>query len=125
MKRILIIEDELAYVRLLRDSLERDYEVLDAQDGKAGLAIAKKEKPDLILLDIRMPIMDGMTVLKELREDPYGKTAKVILLTNLEANNQIVAQVTQDLPVYYFIKSDVKLSDLLIKIDEVLQPQKK
>ena len=94
MKKILIIEDELAYVRVLRDSLEPTYEVSDAQDGEEGLTMAIKEKPDLILLDIRMPKMDGMTVLREIRKDAYGKTAKVILLTNLEANDDIVAQVT-------------------------------
>jgi len=120
MKKILIIEDELAYVRVLRDSLGPTYEVSDAQDGEAGLAMAIKEKPDLILLDIRMPKMDGMTVLREIRKDAYGKTAKVILLTNLEANDDIVAQVTKDLPTYYFVKSDVKLNDLLRKIQELI-----
>jgi len=120
MKKILIIEDELAYVRVLRDSLEPTYEVSDAQDGEEGLTMAIKEKPDLILLDIRMPKMDGMTVLREIRKDAYGKTAKVILLTNLEANDDIVAQVTKDLPTYYFVKSDVKLNDLLRKIQELI-----
>ncbi len=120
MKKILIIEDELAYVRLLRDNLAQAYEVLAAQDGEKGLDVAKKEKPDLILLDIRMPKMDGMTVLEELRKDPYGKSAKVILLTNLEANEKIIAQVTKDLPTYYFVKSDIKLSDLIDKIRELL-----
>jgi len=116
MKKILIIEDELAYVRLLRDNLVPNYQVLDAQNGKAGLDKAITEKPDLILLDIKMPIMDGMAVLKELRKDPYGKLAKVILLTNLDANEAIISQVTKDLPTYYFVKSDTKLSDLLDKI---------
>ncbi len=120
MKKILIIEDELSYVRLLQSQLSHDYEVLEAADGKSGLALARKEHPDLILLDIILPIMDGMAMLKELRKDPYGRTAKVILLTNLEANDEIVDQVTKDLPVYYFIKSDVKLADLLAKIKTLL-----
>lgn len=120
MKKILIIEDELSYVRLLQGQLKSDYKILEAADGQSGLALAKKEHPDLILLDIILPIMDGMTVLKELRKDPYGKTAKVILLTNLEANDEIVDQVTKDLPVYYFIKTDVKLADLLSKITTLL-----
>ena len=120
MKKILIIEDELAYVNLLRDKLEADYEVLEASDGQKGLKLAIKNKPDLILLDIRMPIMDGMTMLGELRKDAYGKNAKVILLTNLEANDTILKQVVKDQPVYYFVKSDVKLDDLLKKIKELL-----
>src|SRR5664279_1928160 len=118
MQKILIIDDELAYVRLLRDNLERNYEILSAQDGEEGLIMAKKEKPNLILLDIRMPKLDGMAMLRELRKDPYGKSAKVILLTNLEASDKIVGQVTKDLPTYYFVKSDVKLGDLLDKIQD-------
>ncbi len=120
MKKILIIEDEQAYVRLLRNKLAPNYELLDASDGKTGLEMAINEKPDLILLDIRMPIMDGMEVLKALRQDDYGQFAKVIVLTNLEAEGKILTQVTQDLPTYYFIKSDIKLDDLLATIQEVL-----
>jgi len=120
MKKILIIEDEQAYVRLLRDKLSYRYEVLEARDGRTGLDMAIKEKPDLILLDIRMPIMDGMAMLKELRRDDYGESAKVILLTNLEAEGKILVQVTRDLPTYYFIKSDVRLDDLLNTINDLL-----
>lgn len=124
MKKILIIEDELAYVRLLRDKLAPTYEVLDAQDGKRGLDMAIKQKPDIILLDIRMPKLDGMTMLSELRKDPHGKTVKVIILTNLEVNEQIVEQVTKNLPAHYFVKSDVALNDLLDKIDELARESK-
>jgi DNA-binding response OmpR family regulator len=120
MKKILIIEDELAYVKLLRDKLADKYELLDAQDGKKGLEMAIKEKPDLILLDIRLPVMNGMTALRELRKDAYGKKAKVILLTNVEANDDIVKQVVEDQPVYYFVKTDIKLDDLLEKITKLL-----
>ena len=120
MKKILIIEDELAYVNLLRDRLSGTYEVLEAADGQKGLESALKNQPDLILLDIRMPIMDGMAMLGELRKDAYGKNAKVILLTNLEVSDKILKQVVKDQPVYYFVKSDVKLNDLLSKINELL-----
>lgn len=123
MKKILIIEDELAYVRLLRDKLIRRYDVLHAPDGKEGLNLALKQHPDLILLDVRMPKMDGLTVLKELRKDKRGKTAKVILLTNLEANDKVIIQVTRDLPTYYFVKSDVELDYVLEKIQDLLQGQ--
>ena len=121
-KKILIIEDELAYVRLLRDKLGHDYEILHAPDGKQGLHLALKEKPDLIMLDVRMPLMDGLTVLKELRKDAkYGQSARVILLTNLEASDKIVMRVTKDLPTYYFVKSDIELDYVLEKIQELLQ----
>jgi two-component system, sensor histidine kinase ChiS len=120
MKKILIIEDEPAYVRLLRDNLKH-YELLEAKDGQEGLDLAKKVRPDLILLDIRMPVLDGLSVLKELRKDPYGKTAKVILLTNQEANSTVITRVAKDLPTYYLMKSDIRLEDLLDKIRLLLE----
>jgi CheY-like chemotaxis protein len=121
MKKILIIEDELAYVRLLKDKLGGSYKIFHAADGKEGLRLALKQKPDLTLMDIRMPKMDGLAVLKEFRKDVYGKTAKVILLTNLEASDKIVLSVTEDLPTYYFVKSDVELDYVLEKVQELLQ----
>lgn len=120
MKKILIVEDELAYVRLLRDMLKDTYLVIDAPNGKQGLAMAKKHKPDLILLDNVMPVMDGMTMLGELRKDTYGGSAKVIMLTNLEANSKIIVQAAKMQPVYYFVKSDINLDKLIKKITEVL-----
>ncbi len=120
MKKILIVEDELAYVKLLRDKLKDTYDVLDAPNGKLGLEMAKKHHPDLILLDNIMPEMDGMTMLNELRKDEYGKSAKVIILTNLEVNSTIIMQTVKTQPVYYFVKSDTNLSGLLEKINELL-----
>lgn len=121
MKKILIVEDELAYVRLLHDQLvAKGYEVLEAKNGSEGLEIAKKEKPDMILLDIRMPVMDGMTMLGLLRQDESGKTTKVIMLTNLEPDDKIIGEVVKDQPTYYFIKSDTQLENLTGKIRELL-----
>lgn len=121
MKKILIVEDELAYLNLLRNQLrEQGYTVIEAIDGKKGLQKAKSEKPDLILLDIRMPVMDGMTMLDLLRQDPSGKKTKVIMLTNLEPDDRIINKVVSDQPSYYCVKSDVKFSDLLEKIKELL-----
>lgn len=120
MKKILIVEDELAYLELLRSQLSKDgYTVVVATDGKKGLAMAKNENPDLILLDIRLPIIDGMTMLSLLRKE--GIHTKVILLTNLEPDNKIIRGAVTDQPSYYFIKSDIQFSDLLRKIKELLE----
>lgn len=120
-RKILIIEDELSYLRLLRDQLtQRGYEVIEATDGKEGLATAKLQHPDLILLDIRMPVMNGMIMLDELRKDAYGKLAKVIILTNIEPSDRILKQVLADLPTYYLMKSDIQLAELMEKIQELL-----
>ena len=121
MKKILVVEDELAYSKLLSDQLaEKGYQVIGAVNGKQGLEIAKKESPDLILLDIRMPVMNGMTMLDLLRKEDWGKKIKVVMLTNLEPDDKIIGQVVTTEPSYYFVKSDIQLTDLLTKIKELL-----
>lgn len=121
MKKILIVEDELAYLKLLNSQLAaRGHAVVEAINGKIGLEKAKSENPDLILLDIRLPIMDGMAMLDRLRKEEIGKKTKVIILTNLEPDDKIIGDVVRDQPSYYFVKSDVQLNVLLDKIDELL-----
>ena len=121
MKKILVVEDELAYLKLLNSQLtEKGYTVIEAINGKKGLEMAKSENPDLILLDIRMPVMDGMAMLKELRKEEAGKKTKVIMLTNLEPDDKILGEVLSDQPSYYFVKSDIQFNDLLEKIKELL-----
>lgn len=123
MKKILVVEDELAYLKLLEDRLKaEDYEVITAMDGKQGLESALKNRPDLIVLDIRMPVMDGMAMLDELRkQSEYGEKVIVILLTNLEPDGVIIKKVAVDQPTYYLIKSEVKLEELMAKIKEVFE----
>ena len=121
MKKILVVEDESAYLDLLRNQLVGlGYTVVVAKDGKQGLEKAKAQQPDLIILDIRMPVMDGMTMLSLLRKDSKTKHTKVIMLTNLEPDKKIIDKVVKDQPLYYCVKSDVKFSDLLAKIKELL-----
>jgi CheY-like chemotaxis protein len=119
--KILIIEDNLAYLKLLKDQLTKSgYTVSEAVDGEKGLEKAKNEDPDLILLDIRMPVMDGMAMLDLLRKEEKGKKTKVILLTNIEPDDKIIEEVFANQPSYYFIKSDIHLTDLIEKIKELL-----
>lgn len=121
MKKILIVEDELAYTKLLRGELSaKGYVVFEAINGEKGLEIAKKEKPDLILLDIKMPEMDGMEMLTVLREAEWGKKIKVIVLTNLEPDEKIIGEIVKNQPSYYFVKSDIQFASLLEKIKELL-----
>ena len=118
---ILVIEDEPSYRKLLKDQLiQYGYNVIEAQEGKKGLDIAEVEHPDLILLDIKMPVMDGIAMLDLLRKNSYGKTAKVIFLTNIEPDDKIIQKVLEDQPTYYLIKSDIKLVELIEKIKDVL-----
>lgn len=119
-KTILIVEDELSLRNALRDKLSREnFAVLEAKNGEEGLEVALREHPDLILLDIIMPIMDGMTMLKKLCEDAWGKGAKIIMLTNLSDQEKVAEAVTH-CSHDYLIKSNWKLEEVVAKIREKL-----
>ena len=121
MKKVLIVEDEIAYAKLLNDELTASgYQVITTDNGEKGLEIAKKELPDLILLDIRLPKMSGMDLLDALRKDLNAKSTKIIILTNLEPDDKIIGEILKDQPAYYFIKSNIKLNELKDKIKEVV-----
>ncbi len=119
-KKILIIEDEEALRRALREEFAHaNFETLEAKDGEEGLTIALSAHPDLILLDIVMPVMDGMAMFKKLREDAWGKDAKVIILTNYSDDERVASAVVQQ-PKYYLVKSDWKIRDVVAKAKEIL-----
>jgi len=84
MKKIAIIEDDQAISQMYRMKFENEgYEVETAENGEVGLELIKKMKPDIILLDVMMPIMNGDEMLAKLRNEPWGKDTKVIILTNI------------------------------------------
>ena len=84
-KSVLIVEDSKLLRTVVRDELERNgFTVTEAEDGKTGLETALKTHPDLIMLDLIMPVMDGMTMFTHLREDAWGKDVPVIMLTGQE-----------------------------------------
>lgn len=81
-KRVLVVDDERHIVRLVQVNLERQgYEVITAYDGVECLEKAKSEKPDLIVLDVMMPRMDGFEALQRLKSDPETSYIPVIMLT--------------------------------------------
>ncbi|MFH1170031.1 MAG: response regulator [Candidatus Vogelbacteria bacterium] len=120
---ILIVEDEAAQRKPLADELrDEGFRVLTAQNGQEGLELALREHPDLILLDILMPVMDGLTMMKKMREtNLWGKQVPIILLTNLSANEEKMMQaITRDEPAFFLVKSDWTLQDVVSKIKERL-----
>lgn len=120
MKKILIVEDDVAQTKALAQKFSgKGYEVLQAKDGESGLRTALEEYPDCILLDLIMPVMDGMTMLQKLREDEWGKSANVILLTNLSSQEQVIQAM--DLNSHeYLVKTDWKLEDVVKKVDQLI-----
>ena len=80
---VLIVEDDLKNLKLLRDLLQvSGYSTLEAKDGKQGIEMAKAHKPALILMDIQIPIMDGLEAAKILKADPETKDIPIIALTS-------------------------------------------
>jgi len=89
-KVILLVEDDEFLSELYATKLNLEgFEVLSAADGKKGLKLALEQRPDLILLDIILPKLDGFEVLKALRADAVGKGIPVILLTNLSQRDEV------------------------------------
>lgn len=127
-KKILIVEiveDDRPLLSVLSERFTNEgYHVIRAMTGNEGLDLALKNKPDLILLDIVMPKMDGITMLRNLRKDPWGKKANVILLTNLSADENITKAVTELEPSYYLIKTDWNMDDIVERVKGSLEGKK-
>lgn len=127
-KRILVIEDEVALSMSLKDNLSQEgFDVTVAEDGEKGLALALSLKPDLILLNLLLPEMDGMTVLRKIREEIFwGRAVPVIILTNLSSHDEKrMKDITKLEPAYYFEKTDWKIENVIQKVKEVLTENKK
>ncbi len=119
-KKILIVEDEPALLAVLGNSLVKEgFTVIKAKDGQDGLNQALADHPDLILLDVIMPVMDGMTMLKKLRHDQWGTSVPVILMSNLP-DSEKSAVLTPNGSLDYLIKSDWKLEEVVKKVKEKL-----
>jgi CheY-like chemotaxis protein len=83
MDRILIIEDDPKNLTLFRDLLQRfGYTTTEATDGREGIKLARADKPDLILMDIQLPVMDGIEATKILKSDPQTKNIPILALTS-------------------------------------------
>ena len=127
---ILTIEDNAPLARALNRKLEDEgYAVLSAADGQAGLDLALEAKPDLILLDVMMPVMDGKEMLARLRRDTWGSTVPVILLSNddnPETINETVNRTGGKMLTEmndYLIKSDISLEQIVEAVRAKLAPK--
>ena len=120
-KKILIVEDDESLRNVIKDKVNCEgFSALIAKDGEEGLRLGIKEKPDLILLDVIMPKMDGVKMLKKLRKDIWGKTVPVILLSN-DDNPEHIRETLKANAIDYLIKADWELEDVIKKIKETLK----
>lgn len=121
-KVILVTEDERSIREALVDKLSKEgFVVFEAKDGIEGWDISTKEHPDLIFLDLAMPKMDGLSMMKKLLENESTKDIDFIVLTNSDGNEKL-AEAMNLVERYgvktldYYIKSNIKLEDLVEKI---------
>jgi DNA-binding response OmpR family regulator len=118
-KTILLADDEQFIAVAYKDGLERaGYRVVVASDGQAALNLASSIKPDLILLDLIMPKINGFEVLQSLKADDQLKNIPVMILTNLSQSSDEAEARSYGI-VDFMVKADVSLKDLLTKIDQL------
>lgn len=117
-KTILAIDDDIVALKIIKDVFGDDFDVLTATDGLAGLEIAKEKKPDLIILDLILPKMDGFSVLMLLKDFEETKNIPVIMLTVVREKEKIM-QVAQYGITDYIVKP-FKSETLMNKIKNIL-----
>lgn len=121
-KTILFVEDEIAQREPLVEMLSANgFTVLQASDGRQGLDLALKEKPDLILLDLIMPEMDGVSFMRSLRQDDWGANVPLIMFTNVSPDTEnTIRTIDEFKPSFYLTKGDLTLEEIVNKIKDVL-----
>lgn len=121
MKKILFIEDESSLQKAIGEVLKQEgFEVSSALDGQEGLEKLKEERPDLILLDLILPKLDGFEVLKRIKVDPKIKNIPVIVLTNLEGSGDVEKALELGATTY-LVKANYELADVVEKVKQTLQ----
>lgn len=121
---ILLIEDEPILQKTLSAALQQEgYDVKNALDGELGLNLAKEIKPDLILLDLILPKMDGFEVLDALKGDDTLKQTPVIILTNLESPQDVEKALAKGATTY-LVKANYELKNIIAKIRETIGAKK-
>lgn len=117
-RTVLIVEDQFSMAEALSLKLKKEYEVLVANDGEEGVNIAFKMHPDLVMLDIMMPKMDGLTAMKKIREDDdWGADVPIIMLTNMSDPGH-VAEAAKVGVYDFLVKTDWRLDDVVKFVKE-------
>ena len=118
--RVLLAEDDRFLRKAAETALKRQgFTVLPAVDGEEALRMARAETPDIVLLDLIMPKLQGFEVLRALKADPATAKIPVIILSNLGQESD-VKQATEAGAVGYFVKANLSLQDLVKRVGEVV-----
>lgn len=121
MTKIAIIEDDATISQMYRMKFEADgFDVELADNGKRGIALVEHYKPDIILLDMQMPEMDGATALKEIRKHDWGKDIPVIVLTNL-GQEEAPKEIHQLGIKNYIVKAELTPRQVVQQVKDALE----
>jgi len=119
--KILLIEDDPMIVRMYQRKFEKEgFQVTLAFNGEEGIEALKKEKPDIILLDIMMPKMNGIETLKTVKADPGLKDIPIVMLTNLGDRPEDVERCKELGAIDYWVKANISLKDVVEKIKKII-----
>jgi CheY-like chemotaxis protein len=118
MKRILIVEDNPRNLELAAVILELEYEILEAENGKLGVAMARDKRPDLILMDLSMPELDGFGALKELRAD--SALARIPVVAFTAHAHQADRDAAQQAGFDAYVTKPVDADELLKTVERLL-----
>lgn len=115
-KSVLIIDDEESLVNVLSQKFtDEGITSYVAYNGREGLQVALEKHPDLILLDVMMPEMDGFDVMRHLQEDEWGKSVPIILLTNSSSIDTVAKAVSSGMSEF-LVKTDLRLDEVVDKV---------
>lgn len=118
MKRILLVDDSATIRKILKASLLKVYEVLEAENGEVGLKVAQENEIDLFLLDVNMPVMDGIAMVKELRQLEKYATTPIVMLTTESRDN--IKQTGKEVGANGWIVKPVQPGKLLEVIGKMI-----
>ena len=120
MAKILVAEDDKLISASLRDALKQNgFEAEPAYDGEEAVAKSKEVKPNIMLLDIMMPKLDGISVLWELKANPDTAAIPVVVLTNI-GDVETISKIVEAGATDYLLKSDQSVDDIVQKVKDVL-----
>ncbi|MEK7547095.1 MAG: response regulator [Patescibacteria group bacterium] len=123
---ILIVDDEAYFREIFSTKLGAEgFRVETAESGEEGIKKAKESKPDLILMDVKMPVMDGVAAVMKMKEDPETKNMKVVFLTSFgsleEEMQNLNVRLSKEIGAAGFVKKTDDLDALVLKIKSFVQ----
>lgn len=120
VKKVLFIEDDALIVKIYTARLTKDgYEVYTADNGEDGIKVALEVKPDLVVLDVMMPKVDGFGVLEKLRADATLKTIPILLYSNLAQEEELKRALAMG-ATEFIVKANISPTELVEKIKKYL-----